>query len=558
MTAGEGVHMRRQNEPLLACLTVVLCLAGCAHVTNVSLCGKKDQAAGGACEFDANPENTYRFSPKADKSTLVVVTFSGGGTRAAALAFGTLKMLEELDATNSGAEPGAESLLDQVDIISSVSGGSVTAGWYALKGKSGIATTGNDNQLWTFLTGSWTSQLAWEGLNPFALARYTFSSYERNDVLADFFAEHLYKDATYEAVLQRYKSDSHQPYVILNATDIGHESIFPFTQGHFDYLCSDLGKYRLADAVAASANFPLAFSPLGLQNYSGCAAQHGAAWNADGPPQWVAHYDKFDGENAATPLSIQLNELRAARQAEDFLQSPLAGNGDKYVHLLDGGVTDNLGVRSTLAIEDDPARVPSLYLRLSGSKRPAGYQSVQRILYIVVNARARNPQGIDKGEAPPGEIRTALRMTDTQLDSSTLADQDYLIAELEGIANSGRSESVAAAGGPCPTPAAFLSCKPEAQARYPAPSGRVNFYVVSVDFEMIPDKTCRDRAWLLPTNWGMRQGTVQALVDLSKVILGTSVDLARFYKDTNGRKPQALEAHRSFDAVCASLESIKD
>jgi hypothetical protein len=133
-----------------------------------------------------------------------------------------------------------------------------------------------------------------------------------------------------------------------------------------------------------------------------------------------------------------------------------------------------------------------------------------------------------------------------------------LIAELEGIANSGRGESVVAAGGACPTPAAFLSCKPEAQARFPAPSGRVNFYVVSVDFEMIPDKACRDRAWLLPTNWGLRQGTVPALVDLSKVILSNSVDLAKFYKDTNGRKPQALEAPQSFDAVCASLESIKD
>ena len=70
--------MRRQNGPLLASLAVAFCLSGCAHVTNVSLCGRKDQAAGGACEFDANPENTYRFSPKPDKSTLVIVTFSGG------------------------------------------------------------------------------------------------------------------------------------------------------------------------------------------------------------------------------------------------------------------------------------------------------------------------------------------------------------------------------------------------------------------------------------------------------------------------------------------------
>jgi hypothetical protein len=491
----------------------------------------------------------------------VIVTLSGGGARAAALALGTLQALEELDPADVDPNHPSDTLLDQVDIISSVSGGSVTAGWYALKGKAGLAQTGDDGKLWSFLNDSWTGQLVWRAFNPWTLGRYTFTDYTRSDVLSDFFRDHLFGNATYLDVLHQYKRDAHQPYVILNATDLGHEAIFPFTQGHFDLLCSDLNHYRLTNAVAASGNFPLAFSALGLQNFSGCGMQKDdPSWRNDGPPRWVDYYNKFEGPPAVSPRSFQLNELRSARMAKDFLNSPNANNNDQYIHLLDGGVTDNLGVRSTLALEDDPARVPSLYLRLSGAKRPEGYQHVERVLYIVVNARTRDPQGLDQAKSPPGEIKTALRMVDTQLDASTLTDQDYLIAELEATSHAARTDAgntQESANTPCPTPTAFLSCKPEAQAKYPAPEGPLNFSVVSVDFEMIPEKTCRDAAWLLATNWGLAKSQIQGLVEVAKVILSNSTDLEQFYWETGKRKPPLLAHKLSFDAACALLKSAK-
>ena len=94
-----------------------------------------------------------------------------------------------------------------------------------------------------FLHGDWTSAIAWRGLNPVALARYTFTPYQRSDMLADFFAEKLFGQATYADVLKRYNSDGAQPFVMLNATDLGHEIGFPFTQGRFDLLCSDLARF---------------------------------------------------------------------------------------------------------------------------------------------------------------------------------------------------------------------------------------------------------------------------------------------------------------------------
>ena len=535
---------------------VTLALAGCAHVTNSSLCGQHGSGLESSpCNYDPSPDTSYRFAPRRDRDTLVIVTFSGGGTRAAALAFGTLEALADLKGTQEGS-----SLLDEVSLISSVSGGSVTAGWYALNGAAGLQQPDEPGTMLHFLNGDWTAKLVWKGLNPVSLMRYAFTPYTRSDVLADFFASHLYDHSTYADVLKHYKADATQPYIILNATDIGHETVFPFTQGRFDFLCSDLLHYRLADAVAASANFPLAFSPLGLKNFSGCPAQSSPTWTGEGPPQWVEHYHTFDQEEAPTSHSYALSQLRAARLANDYLKPTAVQPPDQYVHLLDGGVGDNLGVRSTLALEDDPARVPGLYLRL-GAPRPEGYQNIKRVLYIVVNARARDPGSIDQQKRPPGEIRTALRMVDTQLDNSTLADQDFLISELEATAHRAAHSAMAAplqgqtqeclpvsqtAPAQEPSDAPFLSRAPSAQARCKAPSSPLQFYVASVDFEMIPNKDCRDRYWHLKTNWGLKRDQVEGLRKIARVILSRSPDLADFYRDLHQPAPERLD----FNEVC--------
>lgn len=57
----------------------------------------------------------------------VVLAFSGGGTRAAALAYGVLEALRDTRITLDGE---SQRLLDEVDLISSVSGGSFTAAYF--------------------------------------------------------------------------------------------------------------------------------------------------------------------------------------------------------------------------------------------------------------------------------------------------------------------------------------------------------------------------------------------------------------------------------------------
>jgi NTE family protein len=526
------------SAPFAFVSVAALLLCGCAHVTNVALCEGGSAAQARDC-YSAKAKDSYRFNPKADRETLVIVSFSGGGMRAAALAYGALLEMDTL------ADARQNNLLDQVDVISSVSGGSVTAGWYALNGRPGLEAQPADNRLWNFLHHDWTGNLAWRGLNPLALGRYVFTTYQRSDMLANFFADELFGERTYNDVLLRYETNRNQPFVVLNASDIGHEIGFAFTQTHFDLLCSNLLAYRVADAVAASANFPFAFSATGIRNYSPCDAQKSKAWVEDGPPRWLAHYDAFDDWQKPSPYSFQLFEVRQARQAKAFIDP---AKDDSYVHLLDGGLIDNLGVRSVLALADDPARAPGLYLRL-GSMRPEGYQNIRRVLFVVVNARKRDPAGIDAGEYPPGLPTTATRVVDTTLDASILADQDYVASELEATANREIPNPLV----PKPKPP-FLSDKPGMQATIPKPADltQLKFYVATIDFDMIPDPKCRAYFWGLATSWGLPEQDITRLINLSKILLQRSVDLRNFYEDVDGadKGPAQLNPVASFAGVC--------
>ena len=69
--------------------------------------------------------------PGGNPDVQVFLAFSGGGTRAAALSYGVLAELK--DTQYQGAD-GSHRLVDEVDAISSVSGGSFTAAYYGLYG----------------------------------------------------------------------------------------------------------------------------------------------------------------------------------------------------------------------------------------------------------------------------------------------------------------------------------------------------------------------------------------------------------------------------------------
>src|SRR5687767_4714591 len=97
-----------------------------ALALSISACSARERTT----ELSAiDPFGGYRYgplaksAPKRPSKTFVVVTFSGGGTRAAALATGALQGMASSTIDDHGT---SINLADQIDIMSSVSGGSVT------------------------------------------------------------------------------------------------------------------------------------------------------------------------------------------------------------------------------------------------------------------------------------------------------------------------------------------------------------------------------------------------------------------------------------------------
>lgn len=338
---------------LLACfaaLSMGTLLAGCAYPI------RND-----AVVETTRPTYEWKsLAPGELPDTLVIVTMSGGGTRATALAMSVLRAMDKIKLA-SGA-----SLADEIDIVSSVSGGSVTAGYFALYGTAGLQTLETN-----FVRPDGMSALISEGLNPINLALLASPSKERIDLLVDYLDRQLFHDVTFEKLVERRR----RPYLILNAADMVEGTPFPFTQYTMDLLCSDLTKVKLSTAVAASAAFPVALSPITLKNYRPC--------EAIAKPVWL---------RAAQQTSWYLDPPRVAWQRT---ASAYADGQKKFIHLLDGGIADNLGVSEPyrlLTSDDVPVSL----------KQDIAAGKIRKIVFVMINARSFAGSGLDNSQATPG------------------------------------------------------------------------------------------------------------------------------------------------------------
>src|SRR5690348_17244906 len=186
---------------------------------------------------------------------VVALSFSGGGMRAAAFSYG---VLEGFDQTRVPTHTGATSLLDRLDFLSGVSGGSILAAYYGLKGRAAMADFRprflNVNAEESLQTDLSLSNIA-RGLNGGVNDATKFPIWLDN---------HLYGQATFRDLLRRQR-----PRVWINAADIYNRTAFIFAPVTFSALCSDLASYPVSLAVAASAAVPVVFAPIVIEHYHG-------------------------------------------------------------------------------------------------------------------------------------------------------------------------------------------------------------------------------------------------------------------------------------------------
>ena len=208
----------------------------------------------------AEPYRVKLASPDRSHDTLLLLAFSGGGTRAAALSYGILEALDLVEVPAPASKANRRhTLLDEVDLVSGVSGGSFTAAYYGLYGREIF----NDFRT-EFLYGDFQGSLLWGLANPVNWFRLLSPRYGRSDLAQEHYDAKLFRGATLGDIAKKPG-----PVVVILATEAGEGISFAFTPSQFALICADFDRFPVSRAVAASAAFPGALSPVVLKNYAG-------------------------------------------------------------------------------------------------------------------------------------------------------------------------------------------------------------------------------------------------------------------------------------------------
>jgi NTE family protein len=186
----------------IAGLLAVLTLTGCstAHYPINPALSRIDVAAGYRAE--------RAFATQQDDRVFMHVSISGGGARAAALGLGVLNALrdEPLHTGKAGT-----TLLDEVDLLMGVSGGSILATYYALHGAQGLEDFER-----RFFGTPWQTSLLQRTLSPSGLWRLQSPRWGRGELLAELRDEHLFKGATFAELSRQPR----KPFVVIYASDM--------------------------------------------------------------------------------------------------------------------------------------------------------------------------------------------------------------------------------------------------------------------------------------------------------------------------------------------------
>ena len=308
--------------------------------------------------------------------------FSGGGSRAAALGYGVLEQFKHTP-VKSGRQAG--NLLENIDLVYGVSGGSLLAAYFALQGADVIPKFEND-----FLKKNFQSEVINQILSFSNLPRLTSPQFGRGDLLQEQLNLALYRNATFADLAHKRKG----PFAVISATDMNIGQKITFTQEFFDGLCLNLNDLEIARAVAASSSVPLIFSPLTLNN-------NGGNCNYTIPELAILEASESDGGLKSKNIEEVKNILSLYQNSKER----------PFIHLVDGGLTDNLGLSSLTDIYDVMGQ-EKIY-------RKALESGLKRIVVINVNAQNEVTSEIDQSADVPGVTDVVNTIINVPIDRNT-------------------------------------------------------------------------------------------------------------------------------------------
>ena len=398
---------------------------------------------------------------RGEDDVALLLAFSGGGTRAAALSYGVLQALRDTPVTIGGR---SHRMLDEVDTISSVSGGSFTAAYYGLNGDRIF-----EDFEQRFLRRDVQGVLIRSLFNPLRWLSPT----GRTERAVQYYQDELFEGATFADLAK-----AGGPLIMINASDLAYGVRFSFVQEFFRLLCSDIAEFPVARAVTASSAVPVLFNPVLLRNYSSC--------DIDDPELLMA----------AEKRALQDPQLALV---VDGVKSYF-DNDRSYVHLVDGGITDNLGLRGIYDIVEISGGLEAFMDRL-GRSRP------RHLVIISVNAAIDQDRRMDETANAPSLEETIGAVTDTQLHQYNAATLNLMRHVVDRWAE-----------------------------KMSTPQRPVEPYFIALSFRDF--KQAEQRAFFnrVPTNFSLSDQQIDKLIAAGHELLRENPDFQRFVSNLSGTR----------------------
>jgi len=256
----------------------------------------------------------------------------------------------------------------------------------------------------------------------------------------------------------------------------------------------------LSRAAAASSAVPVVLSSITIKNYGGTCNYT--------PPGWAKPF--LESAEPPRPAARALRSIKAEQSFTDSVHRP-------YLHLVDGGVSDNVGMRSVL---DSLEILESLHL----IGRPTPLDSAKRIIVFIVNSLSSPPTNWDESETPPGTVDILLKAAGTPIDAFSyesvelLRDTAALWQAMRRIRN---SEAYAA------------NKDPAVAAALRVPDAEI--YAIDVSFPALKDKAELDYLNRQPTSFVLPAEAVDRLRAAAGTIIMASPEFQRLLKDVGAR-----------------------
>lgn len=476
---GQGMARLGYRRPvqwaLLATIALLLCSCQTAFVpTNQPL----PQNAQGMPEYHPG----YALLPMLQQpqgQVVFIMAFSGGGKRSAAFADGVLRGLRKIPVIEDGR---TRSLLDELDSITAVSGGSFPAMHYGLYRDKSFETFPSEFlkvDINAYVYGTYLLPWNWEWLvNPF---------YGTNDRMAEVYDRLMFHGATYADLLRQGL-----PVVSVDATDIANGIPFAFIQPTFDLICSDLSSFPVARAVAASNGFPVLFSPITLTSHTPDC--RGVRPPTAPPAEWAEIPDELS------------RRAVLARTADRYLDPERT----KYVHLLDGGISDNLALRGVanggIALDDTTDTFRRVALK------------TRRVLVLSVDGQSAADPSLSKQRVVTGLSQIFGAVSGTQIDAYNFETLILTDGELRRLVESLRKARCA-----------------QARVIEGHDCADVRGALVRISLGSIPDPQVRQRLQAIPTGLTIPGEDVDLLVSSGEQLVQQNTGIRELISDLDGR-----------------------